>query len=75
MALDPLTIPAYKITCPACGKDSFYTLVQVVTENFLHCTFCPERVEGAMYYSRPRVEELMQKLGYSGNFISVNDKL
>ena len=73
MPLDPLSIAAYKITCPACGKDSLYSLVQVVTENFLHCTVCPERIDGALYYSRPKVEELMEKLGYRGKFISVND--
>jgi len=74
MTLDQRTIPVYKITCPACDKESLYSLVQVITENFLHCTFCPERLDGAMYYSRPRVEELMKQAGYSEDFISINDK-
>lgn len=76
MQLDQLTTPVYTIVCPACGRDALYSLFGVVTKNFLHCTFCHERLEGTMYYRRLKVEELMKKVGYSGwrDFISPNDK-
>lgn len=75
MTIQPLSIPIYEITCPACKKSFLEALAKVITENFTHCPACHERINVDLYYSRARVIEFMQKVGYSGNFISVNDKL
>lgn len=73
MPIDPLQLPVYGITCPACQKSSLYSLVQVITNNHLSCPLCFERLDGADYYSKPKATELLKSLGYSGDHISVNE--
>lgn len=73
MSVEPLSIPIYEVTCPDCKGTFLLSLGKVVTENFTHCPECHKRIEADAYYSRPKVVELMQKVGYQGAFVSVND--
>ena len=74
MPMQPLSIPIYEITCPNCKKISLQALIDVITNNFVHCPNCHEKINADHYYSKTKVVELMQKVGYSNDFISVNDK-
>ncbi len=75
MSIEPLSLLVYEITCSdsECRKPFLLSIAQVVAEKFTHCPACHKRIEASEYYSRHRVIELMQKVGYQGAFVSVND--
>lgn len=73
MHTDPLSIPNYEVVCPECNSRFFLSIGKVVAGNFTHCPECKIRIEAQLYYSRPKVVELMQQVGYQEAYISVND--
>ena len=69
MTVQPLSIPIYEITCRM-PRRLPQALAKVVTENFTNCPVCHEHIKATSYYRRSKVIELMEKVGYSGDFIS-----
>lgn len=74
MNFDQRHNPSYEISWPACGEKFLQTPFKVITENSTHCPACHVRINADIYYSRAKTEDLMEKIGHSRNFISVNDK-
>ena len=74
MTINLAHVPVYKITCPACLKDTLYSIVDMISKNRLPCPICHESINVADHYRRTELQELMKKIGYSGEFIGVNDK-
>ncbi len=75
MPVKPLSVLIYEIHCPKCKKNFLHPLGKVVTENFTNCPTCHEHIKATNYYQRSRVIELMEQVGYIGDFISVNDRI
>ena len=65
-ALDPLTLPLFPFRCSGCDKDFFKTLVDLVMDNTVSCTFCGVHLVVSDYYRKPELEEFLIRHGYKG---------
>jgi len=64
----------YTITCPACHKDSLYSLITALWRPKVNCPSCHESITVADHFRRAELEDIAEKLGHPRNFIAGNER-
>ena len=67
-----LSEPVYKITCPACSKDSRYSIFAMLFTIRVRCPICYESIKAAEHFRRTELRDLLRLRGYSGYFFGAN---
>jgi|CXWL01.1.fsa_nt_gi hypothetical protein len=67
-----LSEPAYTITCPSCLKDNLFSIGEMLSLTWVHCT-CYQAIKVADHYRRNEIAELVKLTGRYGFFTGGSD--
>ena len=66
MAINPIELPVFPLTCSSCGKESLKSLIELEVVDKFTCKFCGFVIDSTKQYRRAHLEEFLKQQGYSG---------
>lgn len=74
MPPDVYSIRIYELPCTECGKVSRKSFIELETKDRLPCDHCCIPIEVANYYTRAKLQEIIEGLGRHGAILRERKK-